>query len=140
MPTTPEHNRTRGSLQSLALVLLVVLGATQAWSWWQDRQAAQLVRQHAQDAAILMYTTNTCPYCARARSWLDAHEIAWQECNVDRSDACARAYAAAGSPGVPLLNVKGRWHLGFDAAWLAKALQAAPLDQASPRADTSPRP
>jgi glutaredoxin len=137
--TPPEATpSSRPSLWGLALVLVLVAGGMQAWTWWRQERQADAVKAAAQAGQITMYTTNTCPYCAKARVWLNGHDIPWQECNIDQKASCRTTFEAQGSPGVPLLNVKGHWHLGFDPQWLARALQTEgrqpkPSDAGSPR-------
>ena len=142
-----SHNTPkRPALLSLALVLLLVWGASQAVSWWQDRRFAEAVRSGSQRHALVLYTTDTCMYCARAAAWLDAQGARWQECNVERHADCARSYEAQGAPGVPLVRVspdgapkQSLWNLGFSAAWVASAM--AKLDESHrPSAASSPRP
>lgn len=134
MNTPPASTERRHSWVSLAVILLVVMGGSQAWSWWRSDRAAEAVRVHSAQADITMFTTDTCPYCEQARQWLNHHQATWQECNIDQSQACQRLFQARGSPGVPLLHVNGLWRLGFDPVWLAEALQS------SPKTDKSPRP
>jgi glutaredoxin len=138
---TSRPPSTRGSWVSLALIMLIVVGGSQAWSWWQGEQAARVVRQLAGPDSITLYTTSTCPYCAQARAWLKAKGVPWRECNVEQDQACQHTYEAQGAPGVPLVLANGQWHLGFDADWLAQALRGqAPGAQSRPSAETSPRP
>lgn len=141
MASPTEQNGLRGSWRSLAVILLLVIGGNQAWAWWRDQHAADLVKRYASAGSITMYSTTTCPYCAKARAWLDQHAIPWQECHIDTTPACQRTFEARGAPGTPLMLVNGHWRLGFDAAWVAQALQAPnPSPQARPNSDTSPRP
>ncbi len=114
----------RPSWWSLALTIVVVAGASQALHWWQAQSAARTVQQLAKAGDVTLYTTSTCHYCAKARQWLENHQIPWRECNIEQDRTCQQAFAAQGAPGVPLMNVKGQWHLGFDAVWLGQALQA----------------
>lgn len=145
-PTDPQAApsgtpRPRGGWKSLALITLAVLGASQAANWWRDEKAAAALR-HVQPADITLYTTSTCPYCEKARDWLSAHGIPWRECNVETDAACMKTFEARGSPGVPLVNARGAWHLGFDPAWIGEALAGATAGaaQPSPTLDSSPRP
>lgn len=141
------------SLRSLGIVLLMVWGGSQTLSWWQDRRFAEAVRLGSQHHELVIYSTDTCPYCARARAWLNAQGARWRECNVEREDACQRTYQAQGAPGVPLVRVGSAqsgagmlWNLGFSPAWVASAM--AKLDVQgpeqshgqSPKAANSPRP
>ncbi|RZI85945.1 MAG: glutaredoxin family protein [Rubrivivax sp.] len=116
----------------LAGLVAVFMGASQGLSWWAQERAGDLARQHARPGDITMYSTTNCLYCAKARRWLDEHQVPWRECNIDLSKACQQTFDAQGAPGTPLMLVKGRWHLGFDAEWLGEALQATPLNAGRP--------
>lgn len=131
----PRHRTPARSWLSLAVVMLVVVGGSQAASWWHGREAARTVRASAQPGDITMFTTSSCRYCAQARSWLNERQVPWQECNVDTDARCQALFQARGAPGVPLMSVRGRWQLGFDPSWVASVLQAD-----SPSAAASPRP
>ena len=132
--STPAPTARRSNWLSLVLIVAVVVGGSEAWSWWRSEQAAKQVSALSQQGSLLMYTTDTCPYCARARRWLNDAGARWQECNIDQDAACLKTFQSRGSPGVPLLNVNGQWRLGFDPVWVGQALQS------SPKAETSPRP
>ena len=123
-PTPPsEPARKRAGWLSLLLILAVVWGGSQLWSTWREQRNIEQVQAHARPGDILMYTTDTCPYCAAARRWLQSAQVPWRECNIDRDAACLATFQAKGAPGVPLMQVRGQWRLGFDAHWLGLALQ-----------------
>jgi glutaredoxin len=146
------------SLRSLAIVVLLVWGGSQALSWWQDRRFAEAVRLGSQQHELVVFSTDTCPYCARARTWLNAQDVRWRECHVEHDAACQEAYQAQGAPGVPLVRVGSAesgagvlWNLGFSPAWVASAMAKLDAQQPAaqgpaqrpahrPSADTSPRP
>src|SRR3989338_7119984 len=142
MRTHPRNRR--GSLASLALVVLLVVGVTQGLSWWRDKQAVDQIKAHLPGQRITMYSTVSCYYCAKARAWLSQHDIPLDECDVELDGSCRATFDAHGAPGTPLIRVGTRWHLGFDPVWLAQALktpdQAASQAQPNPNAATSPRP
>lgn len=130
------------SLRSLAVVLLLVWGGSHALSWWQDRRFAEAVRLGSQRHELVVYSTDTCPYCAKARAWLDAHGARWRECNVEHDTACQQAYQAQGAPGVPLVRVGELWQLGFSPAGVASAMAKLDAEPGAhrPSAASSPRP
>ena len=49
------------SLRSLAMVLLLVWGGSQALSWWQDRRFAETVRLGSQRHELVVYSTDIEP-------------------------------------------------------------------------------
>lgn len=144
MTTRPPERPTLRSLLVLVALLAVFWGGAQALNRWQEARSAAAVREHSQRVNVTLYTTSTCPYCAKAIAWLDRHEVRWRECNVETNAVCQRAYAEQGAPGVPLVRAGERWHLGFHAPWLAEALAAQDTatarQAAKPSRESSPRP
>ena len=129
------------TIRSLAMVLLLVWGGSQAVSWWQAQRFAEAVHAGSQRHALVVYTTDTCPYCARARAWLNANGATWRECNVEHDATCRRTYEAQGAPGVPMVQVGRLWDLGFNPAWVASAMATLDTESAqSPSGASSPRP
>lgn len=124
-PPAPTHNGPRAWL-SLVVLLAVVWGGHQLWSWWRGERMVEQVQHQARDGDIVMFTTDSCPYCARASRWLDANQVPWTECNIDHNAQCLTLFQARGAPGVPLMHVKGQWRLGFDPVWVAQALERTP--------------
>lgn len=114
------------SWRSLIVFVALAWGSHQAWTWWRDTRTAESVQAQVRADDIVMFTTSDCPYCARARAWLERHGVPWRECDIERHEACRRVFEAQGAPGVPLLNVRGRWRLGFDPAWMADTLALKP--------------
>lgn len=123
-PHAPAR-RARPSWGALVLLIALVWGASQAWSWWRNERAVQTLLTHARAGDITLYTTTSCPYCTVARAWLDNHGVPWTECNVDTSAACLATYQAKGSPGVPLVQARTAWRLGFNPDWLSQTLSAS---------------
>ncbi len=144
MTTSPTARPTMRSLLGLAALVAVFWGGAQGLNSWQATRSASAVREHSQRVDITLYTTSTCPYCAKAIAWLNQHGVRWRECNVETDSACQRAYAEQGAPGVPLVRAGDRWHLGFHAPWLAEALAAQdkgdPPQSLKPSRESSPRP
>ena len=141
--TQNEPARKTTSLWSLAVLIAVVFGTTEAWRLWQDHRQADelkliLSQQAVQAQEVVMYATSSCPYCAHARAWLKNNRVPFTECNVEQSATCSAQYESQGSPGVPLMKVRNQWRLGFDPAWLTLALQTTQADK--PKAAKSPRP
>ncbi len=122
----PSAQARRPSFRSwmvLAVMVLGTWGGSQAINWWRGERATEVLQTLAQPGDILMLTTTSCPYCAKARAWMSAHKVPWVECNVETDARCALLFQAQGSPGVPLMRVKGQWRLGFDPASVSEALQ-----------------
>jgi len=68
----------------------------------------------AATASVVMYSTSWCPHCKRARAYFARNGIAYQEVDVEKSEAGKRDFAALGGGGVPLILVGGKAMRGFD--------------------------
>lgn len=72
---------------------------------------------------VKVYTTNTCPWCDKAKNYLKSKGIEFQELNV-QDDMAAREEMVKKSKqmGVPVLDVNGTVIIGFDKAAIDTAL------------------
>jgi glutaredoxin-like YruB-family protein len=73
---------------------------------------------------IKVYTTNSCPWCVKAKQYLKSKDIVFEELNV-QSDMIAREEMVKKSRqmGVPVLDINGTVIVGFDKPAIDKALQ-----------------
>ena len=62
---------------------------------------------------VVMYTTQTCGYCVKARAWLKARNVAWQERDIEKSADAERDWKALGGVGTPLIVINGTPFTGF---------------------------
>jgi glutaredoxin 3 len=64
---------------------------------------------------VLMYATDWCPYCARARSLLESKGVALEEIDIDVvAGARAEMVARSGRDTVPQIFIGGRYVGGSD--------------------------
>jgi glutaredoxin-like YruB-family protein len=64
---------------------------------------------------VLVFTTPTCPWCTRAKSYLRQRKIAFREVDISRDAAAARDLVRrTGQMGVPVIEIDGRPIVGFD--------------------------
>lgn len=61
-----------------------------------------------------MYTTATCPYCAKARKLLNDRQVPFIDVDVDKSDAAFEEFQRLGGQGVPVLVINQQVIHGFD--------------------------
>ncbi|MET0211026.1 MAG: glutaredoxin domain-containing protein [Burkholderiaceae bacterium] len=113
----------------LGLVALVAIGfaAMQGFAWWSRERLGAQVAAEARPGDIQMIASVTCTYCAAARAWFDANRVPFTECMIESDAACAATYAALMAPGTPVMVVRGKRLLGFDAQAIADTLAARPL-------------
>lgn len=74
-------------------------------------------------ANVVMYSTSWCPHCKRARAYFAQNGIAYQDVDVEKSEAGKRDFAALGGGGVPLILVGGKAMRGFDPARMEQLLK-----------------
>lgn len=72
---------------------------------------------------VKVYTTNTCPWCDKAKGYLKAKNVEFEELNV-QDDMVAREEMVKKSKqmGVPVLDVNGTIIIGFDKTSIDSAL------------------
>ena len=108
---------------SLAFMLLLVWGGTQALQWWSARQLGADAAAQAKPGDIQMISSIGCVYCAKARAWFAQQNIPFAECFVEKDAACAAQYSALLAPGTPVIVVRGRPQVGFSAQRIEAALR-----------------
>lgn len=86
-----------------------------------DQLAALAARTQPED--VVLYGASWCPNCAAAKQWMGSYGFRYQECDVEKSPACAAEFRSLGADGIPYLVVKGH-HMkdGFDSDEFIAAL------------------
>ena len=103
----------RSPLIGLVLVVLVSGGASQLWRSWNEGSQGREMAQRVAAGDIRMIASETCVYCKAAKLWFQRQNVPVTECLIERDPVCAADYRAAGTPGTPLLIVRGERQLGF---------------------------
>lgn len=72
---------------------------------------------------VKVYSTDTCPWCVKAKQYLESKNIEYTEVNVGE-DMVGREEMVkiSGQTGVPVLDINGTAIVGFDKAAIDKAL------------------
>ncbi len=63
---------------------------------------------------VVVYTSNTCPYCTLAKNYLTEKGVSYIEKNVQNDKEARKELMAMGHMGVPVLVVNGEEIVGFD--------------------------
>ena len=74
---------------------------------------------------VIVYGTETCPYCIKTRTYLKERHIAFADIDVAKSEKGKRDYAQLAGKGVPLILIGNRRMTGFDPATIDAALDKA---------------
>lgn len=69
---------------------------------------------------VVMLATAWCPYCAKARGFLNRHGVAWCELDTETSARGRALFRTLGGRGVPVIIVGERILHGYDEAELAR--------------------
>lgn len=73
--------------------------------------------------AVTVYTTPSCSWCTRLKSYLNKNGIRYTEVNVAADpDAAETLVRQTGQQGVPQSNIGGEWIVGFDKARIDRLL------------------
>ena len=64
---------------------------------------------------VLLYTTNWCPFCRRAKALLKEKGVRWKELDIEADPAHRQAMAeASGRSSVPQIFINGKHIGGYD--------------------------
>lgn len=118
------------SLAGLA-VLIVVVSAAVRWVGGADEaRLGPALAAQARAGDIRMVSSLTCPYCTAARQWLTLHRVTFDECWIERDEACRATFEALPVRGTPTMIVRGHVQTGFEPARVLQALERAPAGPA----------
>ena len=71
---------------------------------------------------VVVYTSNTCPYCTMAKDYLKEKGVEFEEKNVQNDAAARDELISMGYTGVPVLVIGEEEIVGFDRARIDAAL------------------
>jgi len=72
---------------------------------------------------VVMYATDWCPYCARARQYFADNGIRYTEYDIDKNPAARRRYEAMDASGVPVILVGDTRINGFSVKGFERVYQ-----------------
>ena len=73
---------------------------------------------------IIVYSTDTCPYCDMAKEYLQQKGVEFEEINVGKDSVAAQKMVAkSGQMGVPQIEIDGNIIVGFDKAAIERELE-----------------
>ena len=70
-----------------------------------------------------MYMTDWCPYCRKAREYLQSLNVDLVEYNVEKNREKAAEFKAKGGSGVPLIDVEGTVIKGYNQESIKSAVE-----------------
>lgn len=73
--------------------------------------------------SVSVYSTPTCPWCDKAKSYLNQNNIDYNNYNVaEDRNAAMDMIRKSGQRGVPVLDINGKIIIGFDKPAIDSAL------------------
>ncbi len=73
-------------------------------------------------ADVVIFTSNTCPYCIAAKEYLDEKGVSYTEKNIQTDKTARKELMSMGHMGVPVLLIDGEEIVGFDKARIDQLL------------------
>ena len=74
--------------------------------------------------SVTVYSTNSCPWCVKAKDFLKDNKVAFKEVNVaEDSKGLQDMEEKSGQRGVPVIDANGTIIVGFDRDALKAALK-----------------
>ena len=80
--------------------------------------SAQAAEETKPTLQVVMYATETCTYCVKARAWFKEQNISWEERDINVSAAANKEWKDLGGVGTPLILVNGKPFHGFSQSQL----------------------
>lgn len=83
----------------------------------------------AQDKSVIVYSTEQCPWCHRAKDFLRAHNVEFEDVNVSEDQDRAREMVEkSGQMGVPVIEIGDVIIVGFNEAAIRRELNLPEKD------------
>ncbi len=74
--------------------------------------------------SVVVFSTPTCPWCKKVKSYLKSHNITFKDIDVSRDANAARDMVRrTGQQGVPVVLIGNRTVVGFNKALIDKLLE-----------------
>ena len=76
------------------------------------------------DKKVKVYSTATCPFCVKAKSFLKEKNVNFEDIDVSVNQAAAQEMMkVSGQMGVPVFDIEGKIIIGFDKEAIIQALE-----------------
>ena len=102
--------------------LIVVLAVIQNWDRITDAFDSAPPIRLSGDEQVVLYATQWCGYCAKARTFLESKGIPYLEYDIEKSHQGRKEYDALGGRGVPLMVINGTLVRGYNERGIMAAL------------------
>jgi glutaredoxin len=76
---------------------------------------------------VVMYSTQGCPYCEKARQWFTSKNIVWDERDIEASETARAEWKSLGGMGTPLIMINGKRINGYSEGEMAAEIAKHPM-------------
>lgn len=74
-------------------------------------------------AKVIVYSTQTCPWCVRVKDFLKENNVEFEDINVGENQEKAQEMVQkSGQTGVPVIDIDGQIIIGFNEAKIRELL------------------
>lgn len=98
------------------LLVVVVLVIFQKWGHINDFFNPPPDYAAAHNKQVILYATDWCGYCKKARDLMNQHNISYHEYDIEKSSEGREQYDRLGGRGVPVLLINGEVIKGYNPA------------------------
>ena len=81
-----------------------------------------MIKEEYKMADVVIFTSNTCPYCVAAKEYLNEKGVNYTEKNIQTDKTARKELMNMGHMGVPVLLIDGEEIVGFDKARIDQLL------------------
>lgn len=82
-----------------------------------------MIDENTVPTGVIVYSTQTCPYCVMAKRYLSEKGVKYRDVDVGADQKAAiEMLTKTGQMGVPVLDIKGTVIVGFDRPAIDAAL------------------
>lgn len=71
---------------------------------------------------VILYGTSTCPYCAKARAYLNESKISFEDIDIEKSELDKKRYSQLKVEAVPVILIGDRVIVGFKPKMIEAAI------------------
>jgi len=116
--STKEYGFMFSRRTTILIVVALLLGAAPAIRmavevWSEPAPAVTTGQGRELSEPVVMYSTQWCPYCQKAREYFKRHAVNYVEYDIEASVENRAKFQALGGTGVPLITVGDRRMSGF---------------------------
>lgn len=108
-------------MKKFILIFLAIV-LYQQWSTIQYHLNPPPDYAAAHDGKVILYGTDWCGYCQKARELFSEHNIEYVEYDIEKSAQGAEQHKRLGGSGVPVLLINGQVLKGFSAERILQAV------------------